>query len=99
MQSLALLFFALLVVVLLVIYLSIRREWFPPSITAAVGIVASIIAMTLVSLAQGNSILQAVVVGILVGAMFGGATLGIAWYFHAGQMRGQYRDTERPPDE
>lgn len=99
MQSLALLFFALMVVVLVVMYLSIRRDWFPPSITAAVGIVASIIAMTLVSLAQGNSILQAVVVGILVGSMFGGATLGIAWYFQTGQMRSQYRSDERPPDE
>lgn len=99
MQGSALVFFALMVVVLLLTYLAIRREWFAPTATAAASVIGSVVTMTLVSLAQGNSVLQAVIVGILVGAMFSGATLGIAWYFHSAELRQRYAEDIYPPDD
>lgn len=94
MQGMAWLFFVLMALVLLFAYLAIRRQWFAPGITSAVTVVLTIILMALTSLGQGNSIIQAVIVGIIVGGMFSGATLAIAWYFHSGEMRQHYPDEE-----
>ncbi len=90
MQGMAWIFFMLLALVLVGTYLSIRREWFSPLVTALVSVVASIVLMLLVSLAQDNSLIQAVVVGITVGGIFSGATLGIAWYFHSNELQQRY---------
>lgn len=98
MQGSAMVFFVLLALILLLSYLSVRREWFPPTATAVVSVIASVIAMMLVSLAQGNSLLQAVIVGIVVGAMFSGATLGIAWYFHSAELRARSSDETSSSD-
>ncbi len=98
MQGSAMVFFALLALILLLTYLAVRREWFAPAATAAVSVIASVIAMTLVSLAQGNSVLQAVIVGIVVGAVFSGATLGIAWHFHSAELRAR-RPNDIYPDD
>lgn len=87
MQGMAWVFFILLAVVLLGSYLAIRREWLPPLLTASLSIVLSIILMILVALGQQNSPLQAVVVGILVGGIFSGATLAVAWYFHTNELQ------------
>ncbi len=94
MQGMAWLFFVLMALVLLFAYLAIRRQWFAPGFTSAVAVVVTIILMILTSLGQGNSIIQAVIVGIIVGGMFSGATLGIAWYFHNNEHRQQYSDEE-----
>jgi ABC-type Fe3+-siderophore transport system permease subunit len=82
MQGLAFVFYALTAITLFLAYLSIRREWFSPGITATVTVILSIILMILTSLGEGNAIIHAVVVGILIGSVFSAATLGIAWYFH-----------------
>ena len=74
------------------IYLSIRRQWLPPGITAGIGVVLSMVLMTLFSLAQNNILVQAVIVGILLGGLFSGATLAVAWYFHSNEMRAHYVD-------
>jgi hypothetical protein len=87
MAGAAWIFFALLAITLLLTYLAIRREWLAPGVTAVISVIVSMILTVLVSLGQGNSIIQAVVVGILVGGMFSGAVLGIAWYFHSNEMR------------
>src|SRR6185503_3829286 len=76
------------------IYLSIRRQWFAPGLTAAVGVVLSMILMTLFSLAQNNLPIQAIIVGILLGGRFGGATLAAAWYFQNNEMRARYANGE-----
>ena len=101
MQGMAWVFFVLMALVLLLAYLAIRRQWFPPGITAAATVVVTIILMVLTSLGQGNSIIQAVVVGIVVGGMFSGATLGIAWYFHSNEHRQHFADEKltQHPDE
>jgi hypothetical protein len=90
MQGIAWLFFVLMALILLLTYLAIRRQWFAPGPTAAVSVILCIVLMVLTSLGQGNSIIQAVIVGIVVGGMFSGATLGIAWYFHSNEMRQRY---------
>ena len=87
MEGAAWVFFALMALTLVFSYLAIRREWANPSVTAIISVLVTIVLMILTSLGQGNSIIQAIVVGILVGAMFSGAVLGIAWYFHSNEMR------------
>lgn len=97
MQSGALILFAVFALVLVGIYLSIRRGWFPPGITATVGVVLSMILMVLISLAQQNMPLQAVVVGVLLGGVFSGATLAAAWYFHGQELRARYQNADHAP--
>lgn len=89
MQGLAGIFFVVMALILFLTYLAIRREWFAPGVTAGVSIVATIVTMVLTSLGQGNSALQAIVVGIVVGGLFSGATIAIAWYFHSQALRQQ----------
>ena len=81
------------------IYLSIRRRWFAPGLTAAVGVVLSMILMTLFSLAQNNLPIHAIIVGILLGGLFSGATLAVAWYFHNNEMRAHYASGDIPQQE
>ena len=90
MQGASWIFFIVFAGVLVITYLAIRREWASPVVVSAVSVLGSIIAMTLVSLAQGNSIIQAIIVGIVVGSVFSGATLAIAWYFHSNELRARY---------
>jgi CDP-diglyceride synthetase len=90
MQQLAWLFFVLFAIILAGMYLSIRRQWLAPGLTAAVGVIASIVLMTLTSLGQGNMPVQAVIVGILLGGLFSGATLAIAWYFQRAEVQKRY---------
>jgi hypothetical protein len=103
MQGSAILFFFLFTIVLVITYLAIRRQWFGPVMVSVGSVIASIIAMTLFSLAQGNGVFQAIVVGIVVGFVFSGATLAIAWYFHSGELRArymsQYESDEAPAEE
>ena len=91
MEGLAWIFFVLLVLTLFMTYLAIRREWFSPGWVAGVSAVASIVLMILTAFGQGNSAIQAIIVGVVVGGVFSGATVGIAWYFHTHEMR-QYAD-------
>jgi hypothetical protein len=90
MQGISWLSFALFALDLTGLYLAIRREWFSPGRSATVGVLLAIVFMFFVSLGQGNSIIQAVVVGVLVGGIFGGAILAIAWYFHNNELRTLY---------
>ena len=94
MQGSAFIFFALFALVIAGMYLAIRRQWAAPGMVAAVGVVLSILFMVLMSLAQGNAVLQALLVGILVGGLFSGATLAIAWYFHSNELRSRYSQEE-----
>lgn len=87
MQGLAGIFFVLMALVLLLTYMAIRREWFAPGKIAGAGVLLSIVLMIMISLGQGNSALQAIIVGIVVGGLFSGATVGIAWYFHSQQRK------------
>ena len=65
MQGSALLLFVVFALVLAGMYLSIRRAWFAPGVTAAVGVMLSIIVMVMISLAQNNLPVQAIIVGVM----------------------------------
>lgn len=90
MVGLAWIFFVLLALVLLATYLGIRREWFAPGLIAGASVVVSIVLMILTAFGQGNSAIQAIVVGIIVGGLFSGATIAIAWYFHSQELQQRY---------
>ena len=92
MQGSALFLFVIFALVLAGMYLSIRRGWFAPGMTAAVGVILSMVVMVMISLAQNNLPIQAIVVGILVGGVFSGVILAAAWYFHSQELRARYAD-------
>lgn len=99
MQGLAWVFFVLFALALAGMYLGVRRAWASPGIIAGVGMVASIVLMALISFAQNNSAVQAIIVGILLGGLFAGATLAVAWYFQSQEMRAAVHHEPYPADE
>ena len=88
----SIIFYAIFALILVWMYLAIRRRWVAPGFAAAVGIIGSVISMLLMSVSQGNTALHAIVVGLLVGGFFSGATLATAWYFHLRDLRSHYGD-------
>lgn len=99
MQGVALVLFVVFALVLAVMYIAIRREWYAPGVTAGIGVVASMVLMLFIALAQGNPPIQAVIVGIVVGGLFSIATLAIAWYFHRNELRARYASGQPMQDE
>jgi len=87
--------FIIFAAIQVVAYLAIRREWARPATVAIISVIASIVAMTLVSAGQNNSLFQVIVVGIVVGSMVSSATLAIAWYFHSNELRARYISEQR----
>jgi len=99
MQGSALLLFVIFALVLAGMYLSIRRGWFAPGATAAIGVVLSMIIMVMISLAQNNLPIQAVIVGVILGGIFSGVTLAAAWYFHSQELRARFAQGESIPQD
>jgi len=99
MQGSALLLFVIFARVLAGMYLSIRRGWFAPGATAAIGVVLSMIIMVMISLAQNNLPIQAVIVGVILGGIFSGVTLAAAWYFHSQELRARFAQGESIPQD
>lgn len=83
----ALICFFLFGATILGMYIAIRRNLAPPGLVAAGGVLTSIITMSLFSLAQGNVLAQAILVGIVLGGAFSVATLVIAMYFQGNERR------------
>lgn len=80
-NPLSLIFFALFAVILVWMYLALRRGWMTPGFVVGAGTAGSIITMLLMSVSQGNQILHAVVNGVVLGSVFSLATFGIATFF------------------
>jgi Na+/H+-translocating membrane pyrophosphatase len=80
--------FVVFALILFAMYIAIRRRLAAPVIIAAIGVFASIVVMTLIGLAQGNSVYQAIFVGLLIGGLFSGGTLAMAVYFQTNERRG-----------
>lgn len=81
------LFFAIFALILVAMYIAIRRRLASPTIIGAAGVFGSIVSMTLFGLAQGNLFAHALTVGFLIGGLFSGATLVIAFYFQGNELR------------
>jgi Na+/H+-translocating membrane pyrophosphatase len=97
MQGFAFVLFAVFALVLAGMYIAIRRELLAPGVISGVGVVLSMILMTGVSLAQNNPVVWALLIGILLGGLFSGATLAVAFYFHKNELRARYMATEPQP--
>lgn len=87
MQPIALVFFALFTAILVGMYLIIRRRLAPLGGVATVGMIGSVVSMTLFSLGQGNLLAHALLVGLIVGGGMGALTLAAAWYFLSSEIR------------
>jgi hypothetical protein len=97
----ALIFFFIFSLIILGMYISLRRELFNPTIVVAVGIISSTLAMML-TLKQMNdtvSNFQAVFFGFLIGGAFSLTTLAVAWYFHSNDLRNDYAEKRKYIDE
>jgi hypothetical protein len=83
----ALIFFFLFVLVIVFTYIALRREMFPrrPLIVGCVS--GSILALTIMTLAQNASFIQAILTGVVLGAIFSASVVVIALYFHANEAR------------
>ncbi len=97
-NSLAWLLFMVFGMILFVMYVTIRRRWVAPVVAAVIGIAASVVVMTLSGLAQGNTWLHAIFVGLVVGGLFSAGTLVIAFYFQREERRRVIHDN-MPPDD
>jgi peptidoglycan/LPS O-acetylase OafA/YrhL len=100
MQTTGMILFVVFALVLAASYLGIRRRWAQPAAVAAVSVLASFVIMMLIGLSQGNSIYQAIFVGLLVGGLCSGGILGMAWYFQRAERRGVAMPelNDLPPD-
>jgi hypothetical protein len=90
MEPMALVFFVLFTVVLVGMYLLIRRRIAPIGAVAAVGMIGSILTMTLFSLGQGNLLAHALLVGFIVGGGMSVITLALSWYFLSTEVRAKH---------
>lgn len=87
MSPLSLLFFAIFALIVVAMYLGIRRRWASPLVISALGVFFSFLAIFLMALSQGNNIYQALFAGLIVGGLFSGGTLAMAWYFQSSENR------------
>lgn len=95
MQGNAFIFFVIFALAQVGMYISLRRQWIKPEITAAVGVIISISAMVLSILGsesngQSPTLLHGLFFGLLIGSVISGATLATAWYFHSSELRSHY---------
>ncbi len=82
-----LILFALFSSVLIGSYVTIRREIAPPGMTAGACVIGSIITMALFMFSLGAELFHGIIVGIIIGGLFAGAVLSIAWYFYSNERR------------
>jgi Na+/H+-translocating membrane pyrophosphatase len=87
MTPVASLFFVIFAAIQVITYLAIRREWYPPAMAASIAMVGGMLSALFLSIAQGNSILHALLVGFFMGGIISGITLAAAWYFHRNNLR------------
>jgi Na+/H+-translocating membrane pyrophosphatase len=89
MNPLPILFFIVFALVLLGGYVAIRRRLASVPLLGVLMTGACVIAMFLVSVTNGDSLPQAVFVGLLVGGVFSMIVLVVANYFSKAETRSQ----------
>lgn len=98
-NPIAWLLFAVFSLILFAMYVGIRRRWGSPILVGGLGVIASIVVMTLLGLAQNNTAYQALFAGLLVGGLFSGGALVIAYYFQSNERRRNLDINQPPPDD
>ncbi len=96
MGALEIIAFGLFAINLIGMYMGIRRELAPVGVTAAVGIVVSVITMILFMIPRAEMTLQAVLFGIITGALMAVITLGTALYFHQKERKDGLTTRDNP---
>ena len=99
MSGQALIFFVLFALTLVGTYLGVRRGWAPTRAIAALGAVLSILTMVLFSLGQENTLLQALIVGVLLGGVFTAATVAVATFFRNAERQPRPKPPLQPPPD
>ncbi|MEQ8673078.1 MAG: hypothetical protein RLP44_16850 [Aggregatilineales bacterium] len=99
MQGASLIYFMIFSLIIVGMYITVRRRWVNPGVAAAVGIVAGTVAMmlTLSSMNSDMMDVQAIFFGFLIGTGFVVAALAVAWYFHSNELREHYMREEYAP--
>lgn len=75
------LFFILFALTLFSIYIAIRRQLAAPGVIGALGMIGSIVFMTLYLLTSEIVLIQGIIFGVIIGILFAGATFAMAFYF------------------
>jgi len=83
----SLIFLVLFAVITFLVYLAVRRGWLTLTVGGVIGGIANCTFFALYSLAQNNGIVRALVVGLVVGLLFTGATVIMAAYFRQNEIR------------
>ncbi len=94
-----LIFFGIFAITLFVMYVLIRRRIGSTVLIASAGVVISIISFMLFTLAQGNTLLWAVVIGLVIGGLFSATALAAAYYFSSNESRRAKLDPTYNPDQ
>jgi drug/metabolite transporter (DMT)-like permease len=90
MQGISLVFFMIFALIIVVMYIALRRHWIRPAVGAAFGMGGSTIAMSLSFLSMPGAMpVQAIFFGALIGLLFSGAALIVGWYFQTQELREQ----------
>lgn len=96
MQGASFLYFIIFSLIVIGMYVVVRRQWVNPAIAAAGGIVAGTIAMmlTLTEMNPNMMDVQAIFFGFIIGTGFCMVALAVAWYFHSNELREQQLSEE-----
>ncbi|MFN8531238.1 MAG: hypothetical protein U0670_21765 [Anaerolineae bacterium] len=86
-NGLGLIFFVLFGVFLIGMYLLLRRRVGPAPVIAGIGIGGSVISVFLMTLAQGNTAVWAIVMGLVMGGLFSVLAAVAALYFSRSEAR------------
>lgn len=96
MNPIALIFFGAFILVVVGGYLAIRRQVQASGIIATGTVIGGVVTMLLFSLAQGNVLAHAVLVGVLMGGGVSAAALTTAWYFLGNELKtGQHSQASK----
>jgi len=100
MQGASLFYFLIFSVIIVGMYIIVRRQWINPGVAAAVGIVSATIAMMLTLTEMNPEMMdaQAIIFGFLIGTGFVVTALAVAWYFHSNELREQQQHGDYVPD-
>lgn len=92
MSASALIFFFIFSLIIIGMYVAVRRMWFDSTVTVAIGIISSTIAMTMMLRQMNDNVgdAQAIFFGFLIGGAFSLISLLVAWYFHSNEVRDGY---------
>ncbi|MDX2162725.1 MAG: hypothetical protein SF162_15505 [bacterium] len=86
-NSLGLIFFALFALTLFGMYILVRRRIGSAVVVSALGVALSMVSFMLFTITQGNTLVWAILMGLVIGGLFSGTALLVARYFIISEER------------